>query len=240
MSNKELDSLMRHVLVDTIKNYAESITNDSDVFLPTVSYRRQIKLMLYNPLRWAKRRMTPIWLNVIRTAAMIAIAVSITLGCLFAFNPSVRAVVKRWVLEVYEQYFVYKFNGERDSAEMQDYEIAELPDGYSEYKRNKYPGTVHVVYKNSKGESIYLRYVSMENGHLSSFTINEEIPHNVIVVNVNGMEGEYWENSIPGEMNTLMWIDQVANLQFILDANLPYMDIMHIGNSVSLCKDTKI
>lgn len=239
MNNQELDALIHHALIDSIKNYTEQIKAENIVFSPTAKYRKQIKLMLSNPLKWAKNKINPIYVKILRTAAMIAITVSIAFGCLMTFSPSVRAIVKKWVLEIYEQYFVYRFYGDDNNEEMQDYEIKDLPDGYTEYERNKSSGMVHIVYRNNHNERIYLRYVSMTSGGLSSFVVPIEEQDNALDVSINNMEGKYFQNPDSAKTSTLIWMNQDANLQFILDATLPYMDIMHIGCSVSLCNDTK-
>lgn len=239
MNNQEFDSLLRRVVVDSIRNYTEQFSNKDLLFSPSVGYGRQVRMMLSNPLGWAKGRMLPIWKKTLRAVAMIFITIFVAMGCLIAFSSPVRAVVTRWVQEVYEKYFVYRFSGDSNNSEMKDYEITDLPYGYSEYERNEYLGMVHIVYKKSENECIYLRYVSMEDGYLSSFVIDEENRNNAVDVKINEMDGKYWASSNPDKMSTLVWFDQDENLQFTVDANLSYVDILHICRSVSLCKDTK-
>lgn len=239
MSNTEFDSLVQRVLIESIKIYIEPFENDQLLFSPSADYNRQIISMLSNPLRWAKRRLYSIRRRLLNAVAMIAITIMIAFGCVVASSIPVRAAVIKFVQEIYENYLIYHFAGKDRNSRMTNYEITELPDGYEEYERNIYSGLVDVIYKNNDGEYIYFRYIYMKESTASSFYIDESSIKFISDVNVNNMDGKYFESNYSDGMNTLMWINQDANLQFILEAQMPYLDILHIGESVSLCKDTK-
>lgn len=236
MSNQEFDSLLRHIVVDSIKSYTEQFSNNDLLFLPSAGYGRQVRLMLSNPLGWAKRRTFPIWKKTLRAVAMIFIAIFVTIGCLITFSSPVRATVRRWMQEIYDKYISYRYVGEQEDFEMKDYEITLLPDGYKESERNKFPSLGIVIYGNESDKFIYFRYINMEQGSLSVVVTDGIEP---IDVSINSIEGKYWKASTPDSMSTLMWMDYDVNLQFTIDAELPFSDILHMAESVNLCKYTK-
>ena len=53
------------------------------------------------------------------------------------------------------------------------------------------------------------------------------------------MNGLFAEAKIPGNFNTITWIDTEQNIQFDIHGNFDYLDILHMAESVSLCKTIK-
>ena len=148
MTDRELDRMMQHVLLDAIKRDCEKETDDVPAFKPTRHYQRQIAAMLKDPLKWERRRARPLWKNVAQKAAVILLVFSLSLGSLMAVSPTVRAAVVRWVTEWYETHIVYRYSGEQIIGEMPQYEITDLPEGYIEDERVNWPSYVSVVYQN--------------------------------------------------------------------------------------------
>ena len=238
MTDRELDRMMQHVLLDAIKRDCEKETDDVPAFKPTRHYQRQIAAMLKDPLKWERRRARPLWKNVAQKAAVILLVFSLSLGSLMAVSPTVRAAVVRWVTEWYETHIVYRYSGEQIIGEMPQYEITDLPEGYIEDERVNWPSYVSVVYQNKDtGKTIYLDCTYMQQGSASDYVTDGV---EVVPVTVNGLSGQLfltddWEN----KWNTITWIDAERNLQFEIDANVNRDVILHMAESVSLVKTEK-
>ena len=238
MTDRELDRMMQHVLLDAIKRDCEKETDDVPAFKPTRHYQRQIAAMLKDPLKWERRRARPLWKNVAQKAAVILLVFSLSLGSLMAVSPTVRAAVVRWVTEWYETHIVYRYSGEQITGEMPQYEITDLPEGYIEDERVNWPSYVSVVYQNKDtGKTIYLDCTFMQQGSASDYVTDGV---EVVPVTVNGLSGQLfltddWEN----KWNTITWIDAERNLQFEIDANVNRDVILHMAESVSLVKTEK-
>ena len=235
MTDRELDRMMQHVLLDAIKRDCEKETDDVPAFKPTRHYQRQIAAMLKDPLKWERRRARPLWKNVAQKAAVILLVFSLSLGSLMAVSPTVRAAVVRWVTEWYETHVVYRFSGEQLSGEMPQYEITNLPEGYAEdvSKRIEWPEYISFQNKDT-GKTIYLDCTYMQQGSASDYVTDGV---EVVPVTVNGLSGQLfltddWEN----KWNTITWIDAERNLQFEIDANVNRDVILHMAESVSLVK----
>ena len=238
MTDRELDRMMQHVLLDAIKRDCEKETDDVPAFKPTRHYQRQIAAMVKDPLKWERRRARPLWKNVVQKAAVILLVFSLSLGSLMAVSPTVRAAVVRWVTEWYETHIVYKYSGEQITGEMPQYEITDLPEGYIEDERVNWPSYVSVVYQNKDTDkTIYLDCTFMQQGSASDYVTDGV---EVVPVTVNGLSGQLfltddWEN----KWNTITWIDAERNLQFEIDANVNRDVILHMAESVSLVKTEK-
>ena len=240
MTDRELDRMMQHVLLDAIKRDCEKETDDVPAFKPTRHYQRQMAAMVKDPLKWERRRARPLWKNVAQKAAVILLVFSLSLGSLMAVSPTVRAAVVRWVTEWYETHVVYGFSGEQIADEMPQYEVTDLPEGYAETERVEWPSYVSIIYQKVNDENapwIYLQYIYMQQGASSNFEIENA---DIIPVTVNGLEGQlYLTKDSEQSDSTITWIDPNENILFAVSAALGADDILHIAESVSLVKTEK-
>lgn len=240
MTDRELDRMMQHVLLDAIKRDCEKEADDVPAFKPTHHYQRQIAAMLSDPLKWAQKRARPLWKNVAQKAAVILLVFSLSLGSLMAVSPTVRAAVVRWVTEWYETHIVYRYSGEQITGEMPQYEVTDLPEGYAETERVEWPSYVSIIYQKVNDENapwIYLQYIYMQQGASSNFEIENA---DIIPVTVNGLEGQlYLTKDSEQSDSTITWIDPNENILFAVSAALNANDILHIAESVSLSKIEK-
>ena len=236
MTDRELDRMMQHVLLDAIKRDCEKETDDVPAFKPTHHYQRQIAAMLSDPLKWAQKRARPLWKNVAQKAAVILLVFSLSLGSLMAVSPTVRAAVVRWVTEWYETHIVYRYSGEDISGEMPQYEISGLPQDYTEIIRDVYEASVSVVYESPSGDMICFDYTYMQQGAANIIAPGDD---EILDVTVNGIQGQFFLPHDPADAKTITWIDADSNLQFVVKAFCSETDILHIAESVSLVKTEK-
>ena len=60
MTDKELDRIMRRVLIDSLKMEEEKERDEqAPSFTPTLRYKRQMRTMLANPIRWMRQQEYP-------------------------------------------------------------------------------------------------------------------------------------------------------------------------------------
>lgn len=237
MTEQELDRIMRRVLIDSLKADAEQRDEgQTPSFKETSRHRRQMRAMLANPMGWLRRRTHPVWRRVAQRVAIIFLICILIFGGVMAFSPTARAAVVQWVTEWYDNTIRYLYTGEQNTEELPQYDIAELPDGYVESARDVAPGLVAVTYENRNGDVIYFDYSFMHQGSQTVFVLNDD---DVYDVTVNQMQGQFFESQIPGNFNSLTWIDSDKNIQFSLDGNFELEELLHIAESVYLCKAPK-
>lgn len=237
MTEQELDRIMRRVLIDSLKIDDERAEKgQAPSFKPTSRYKRRMRAMLTDPLSWLHRQEHPRWQQIARRVAIILITCIVAIGGIIVISPTARAAVVRWVVEWYENNIVYRYWGEQNTEELPQYEISGLPDGYVETVRDTSPGLVAVTYEDQNGDVIYFDYSFMHQGSQTSFILNDE---DVCSVMVNQMLGQFFESNIPGNLNSLTWIDPDLNIHFTLDGNFGLEELLYIAKGISLCKMTK-
>lgn len=237
MTEQELDLLMRNVLLDAIA-MDEETQIETIPYTPSLHHQKQIKAMLKNPLRWARDRKQPVWKRALKRVAVILLVISLAFGSLMAISPTARATFIRWVTEWYETHIVFRYAGDDVQGKMPQYEIGELPDGFSENPQKGFctAGMSVHYYEDKDGEAIVLRYIYMQQGSMSGVdTENSDI----ISVSVNGCDGYLIIPKEAGCNNTITWSDAESNLHFTIDAPLGETDILHMAESVSLVEVTK-
>lgn len=240
MTDKELDRLMRCVLLDSMER-RETTATTGPVFTPSARHNREIRSMLADPIGWAHRRTRPVWKKVVQRVAVILLVFSLSLGSLMAVSPTVRAAVIRWVVEWYEDQIIYRYSGEMFTGKMPQYEITALPEGYVEMEEEREDDSNYVfrAYRNAElQKTIYFDYISMQQGSASAILQKDSVT--ILPVTVNGMSGQLfleddWENI----RSIITWIDPERNLQFALNACLDETGMLAIAESVSLIKTEK-
>lgn len=235
MTDQELDSLMRRVLMDAIQKDEEDATEEIGTFVPSRKHQRQMKEMLKDPLKWMRNKTKPAWKRIAHKVAVIFLIISVSLGGVMAVSPTVRAAVIRWVTEWYETHITYRYNGDDIDTEMPQYGVRNLPNGYFETERCVFPSTVSVTYGNNLGDEIYLDYAYMQQGTLAVLAPHDDA---MVEVEINGMKGQLFLPDNPESARTVTWIDIDANIQFIINAFCGEDDILHIAKNVTLVKDT--
>ena len=229
MTDQELDRLMRHVLMDSVEQETETDAGDIPAFQPSPRYQRQMAAMQRDPLAWSRKKQRPAWKKCAQTAAALLLAAGLGL----AASPTARADIVRLAVEWYNTHIIYHYAVPDLSGEMPQYTISALPDGYEEIIRDVSPELVSVVYANSGGDMIGLDYMYMSQGGNSLFVTEDD---DVFDVTVRHMKGKLFVPREEGRMSTVTWIDTNSNIQFSVDAALDRDSILHIAESVDLCK----
>ena len=239
MTDKELDSVMRQILLDAIALDEESC-EDRIPFEPSLKYQHQTALMLKDPIRWEKNRSRPVWKKYGQRVAAILLVAFISFGNVMVASPTARAMVLQWFREWYETYISYRYTQEGSVPEtMPEYEITALPEGYKENisERVEWSNFVQYRYESADGSPIIFDYIYMETGAISNI---ETEGTETIEVMVNGCEGVIFLPASPEKKDcTLTWINAEENLQFTIHASMNQSEILHMAESVKLIQKAK-
>ena len=234
MTEQELDKFMQRILIDAVKKDTEVAADATLQFCPSTKYQHSIHEMLKNPVKWAKKKERPIWKAALQKVAVLLVVLSLSLGSLMAVSPTVRATVIEWVTELYEDLIVYRYFGEDIYEEMPKYGIEAITQGYTETIRDVFSATVSVVYESSEGgDMICLTYTSMQQGATNQFVPGND---DIISVKVNEMSGTLFVPQDPQSSKVITWIDEDANLQFILSAFCDEKTLLSMAEQVSVEK----
>lgn len=237
MTDRELDGLLRKVMMDAVKREWEAEQKEcwSLPFSPSKQHEKQMRKMLDDPVKWAKNRSRPMWKTVFQKVAVILLIASVGFGGIMAASETVRAAVARWAIHWYETYFTYRYSGEDLLSDMPRYTISSLPEGMYETERDIHPSSVYVTYSSDSGEAaVYLDYIYLQQGAAALFTFDQE--PGVQEVTVNGMPGSMLISSNPEKISSITWVDARAEIQFVVWSFDSNIDILHIAESVCLAE----
>lgn len=236
MTDRDLDCLMKRVLMDSIQLDLDA-AKDAPAFEASVRHQRQMKAMQKDPRGWAKRKTRPVWKMVAQRAAVFLLAVSLGFCAIMVGSPTARASFTNWIKEVHENQVIYRFMGEDFTGEMPHYEITALPEGFVETERLEFSALVSVTYTNDAGDVIYFNYGFMRQGSaLALATENADI----VPITVNGLSGDLYLSKDPEHIsNSIVWISTELNICFDINGFHNATDILHIAESVSLSETTK-
>lgn len=237
MTNMEDNRIIQNILLDAAaEEYASELASTEEVET-SPRFQRQIKKMLANPNAWAKQRRRPLWEQCLRRVAMLLLVCSITLGAMMTISQTVRATVIKWVMEWYDTQIIYRFFGESTSDEMPSYDITKLPTGYKKTEETReLVDTMIVIYENEDDDTIYFEYSRMRDGMvLGISTENMEIYE----INIHKFPGHFYKSTNPTESNTLIWLDEQKEIQFIIDSYCDKDELLEMARSVSLYNMTK-
>lgn len=232
------NALFQSVLLDAAA--AEFASELADTTPVTVSPRllRQMNSMLNDPNSWAKRQHRSIWSHIARTAAVILLVLSLSLGALMAVSPTVRAAVKNWIIETYEHSVVYRFY-DKSGEHLPNYTPTWLPEGFVLDERLKLDDWVLCTYHNAtedKWLSFDYCYVNSDM-QLQIGGYDDEAAPAPEKCFVNGIAADYYPAG-NSETNDLIWIDEEQGIVFAINSTLEKEVILHIAESISLSDST--
>ena len=111
ISDAEFDILLTKAIYRAAKlDYCAAPTDDEldEIIHPSLRFRRRLKAMLSNHGRYIRSYRRPIYLRVLRTAAIFLIAFTVLLGAAMAVSPTVRAAVTDFVRSWFEDRTIYQ------------------------------------------------------------------------------------------------------------------------------------
>lgn len=231
MTTELSDTLLRRALLEAA---ALDFSGATEEFPLSPRQARRHKALLADPFGYARRAARPLWKKTLHSAAMAAVAAGLSLAMLSAASPTVRAAIKQWFMEIRQWDIVYHFAGAPE--ELPFYTITELPEGYVQTRIVEGPSSRHITYENADGQKLRFSCVQMQQGSAHSIqTENMEISS----VSVNGCVGQFFQSLDPAYSNGLVWIDESSNIQFTLNAYADESVLLHMAESISLCKTEK-
>lgn len=185
-------------------------------------------------IRKLKRRADhPMFYRTVQRVASFALVLLISGSIVITVDAEARAAFTGWVKEVYETYFVYRFEGSSDvNKELVDYRPTLMPDGYTESYSDTTEDTIIVVYTNEKGEMLKFSY--SHNPDSTTWFVGTD-PLTVQMVTINGVSGEAITASEIGSANAIMWIT-AENTAFNISGFLSIEDLVAMAEGVQIIK----
>ena len=176
----------------------------------------------------------PIRYKVLRSVAVVVLAIATLFGAVMAVSPEARAAVVGWVKETLGIYTHYSNENAHTAGNSQeetepDYQLTKIPDGYRKWKvRNKATGKSY-SYINDKGTILYFTYAhGGKNANLFIETENCEQYSGL----VNGMHADIYISREANETSVIVWVDKEADVLFCILAMADQEGLIEIAQSV--------
>ena len=169
----------------------------------------------------------------LRIASVFAV-ILLTSSIWLTIDVEARGVVFNWIREAYENSIVYRFFGNDTKVGLPHYEPSYIPEGF-EKVYDFSDETMHgQFYQKTNGKSgiVIEYYVVIGNIHTELITKNEGNIREV--VNIKGIEADYYQAAGDSNTNNLIWIDEKQNLVFSVNSDLAKADIMRIAEGMTL------
>lgn len=149
--------------------------------------------------------------RVAQRAAMVFLTVCVGAGTWLAVDTEARAAFFGWVKERYENYVVYRFPEEAVTGDSTvptngQYQLAEVPEGYSLCYLDVGTNGNSMLYENEAGDYLTVLYsFDTEVSALYVFTSENGTFHQITV---DGHPADYVQSNSPEEVNTILWVDE--------------------------------
>ena len=233
MTDQELDRILRRAMLRAAEEEFQAVLSTPDTLPPaSPRHERSMQRMCRDPLAWARRQVRPFWQQALRTAAMLALACALTLAALLTASPEARARVKNWFLERGDHGAVYTFSGDQPEEELPRYVLEDVPDGYALDDGQTFdtPLLVGEFYTNADGKRLYFQYHYMFDGAAMSVSTEHVTIYDITF---DGCPAQLFISDLPDKIsNALVWVDEEANIQFMVDGFFDSDELCEIARSV--------
>lgn len=229
MTDQKLDELMKNVLWDSIRLDSDAISRTDRKFVPSPAYEVQIRRMLADPNGWAKRSENPMWKMILQKAAIILLALSMTLGGMMAASEEVRAMMIRWIRDQFQGAIFYEYFGDDVSDQIPHFTIGNLPEGYVEVERVGTSAAEYVKYQDQFGNQIWFDFFYVQQGAALLIVPGDDI---ILNVTINEMDGEAYIPQDPEGMTMIHWIDTRQKIHYSIQANLDTEQLITLAENI--------
>ena len=179
------------------------------------------------------RQKRQIWYTVIRYAAVIVLAATLSLGAVMAASPTARAAVLKWSRELYDAGTVYRFYSEVPDAPLPAYELGQLPVGFEETSVYYNDSFYRAMYSSAEtGKSFVFEYSYMNIGTVQTVTSGDET--NVEQAKVNGMPADFYRLRKAKDISVLLIFDEENDIYFSITGTIDKDSIFDIAEHIYL------
>jgi hypothetical protein len=224
MTDQALDELARRVLLDTARQEYGELMKEPPEHSFTPAFEKKMKKLL-------RRAKHPAWHKFAQAAASLLLVIFLTGCAVLAVSPEAREVFAGWVREVYENYFVYTYQGtDEGETDQRHYCPTWVPDGWQMTRCEDTGPLMAVTYKNGKGGLLGL--VCFKDTSAAAAAAIDTSHADEQDIQVNGMDTHIYVDRYENGNNILIWTDEEEGLFFVLTGPLSNEEMVRIAESV--------
>lgn len=227
MAENTFDALLRQALAEA--NWREWQPLWETEAEPDFSsgYQRWRLRLLADPFGWMKKRLRPLWVKTLRTAACLVLASAVVLGSLMAVSPTVRAAVLNWLREISGNHVAYTSSDAPSPNEPLAWYPTFLPEGWSLEEAGGRSDWLKYCFAGSEGRVTFR--CAYPNGGSIGFALEDETVQNKQQITIQGYPADLY---IEDEQTYLVWQGQDGILFTFSGNGICAEDLVRIAESV--------
>ncbi|MDR0916098.1 MAG: DUF4367 domain-containing protein [Oscillospiraceae bacterium] len=192
---------------------------------PSARHERQIRAMLRNPNAYAARLRRPLYKKILRTAAIIIVALSLALGAAMTV-PQVRAAVVNFVRSWFADHTEYK-TGTQTESDVSGWGFGYIPDGYELTNERVGEQTALYVYENS--DDLIVITISGNTGKL---LVDNEY-YEYYTTQIGGAAADVYVSNEAGYTSSVVLYRERENVLIVIDAELDVSELVKIAENIT-------
>ena len=177
-----------------------------------------------------KRKAKPkLWRTILKKAAIVILALGVSLGAVCALSEEARAMVANWYREIVGDHIIYHFQGEDNGQAISVPTFGWLPEGFEQRDTYVFEDMYDTWFEDENGDSI-----SFSCDRIGSLDISEIVTpeDNLEKIIVNDFECDYYQTLDEDEASFLIWQDDKNNVVCELGATLDKETIVKIAENI--------
>lgn len=226
------DEMLRQVARNSSRMFVEALEEDYDpraAYPPSPAFRRK--------LRSLRRQAEHPWLHAAaqRAAALLLVCL-LTGGTFLSVDAQARDALQGWLRTVVENSTFYRFTGEENQGDFPVCRLGWIPEGVVLERETDQPdrGVYRAYYVDPEtGYGFVFYYQWMADGLAAGLSTENMIYQRTAV---NGMPADYYESTLEGDSDLLMWFDEEHHLVFSINSRLDPEIIFQIAEGAVLAE----
>lgn len=171
----------------------------------------------------------PFVYRAVRRVAVILLVLSLCSGVWLAIDVEARAAVFGWIKEMYETYFVYRFeDASNTESDPSGFRLSWLPEGYTEVTVNNTADTTMVIYANDAGEMLKFSYAHGPTQTDWFVDTTDTVKTNATI---NGDQAELLLSTNPTVASAILWTSS-DNTAFFISGFLSEGDLIRVAENI--------
>jgi RNA polymerase sigma-70 factor (ECF subfamily) len=226
MTDMEFENRLKAALLRAAERDYSPFPNVPRI-IPSAKAKHKMRAILRNPAGYFKKTRRPIYLRLLRTAAMIAIVLSIAFGAAMAV-PQVRAAVVEFVRSWFGDHTEYRISESVDSSELRDWKVGYIPEGFALIEENSDDISVSRKYADGASNIFSIRIV------VNSAKPHIDNEHSVFrETEINGYPADVYESNTERYPNHIVIYANSENAVFVISSEINIAELTKIAESIT-------
>lgn len=177
--------------------------------------------------RISSRANHPVLYRVLKNVACFVLVIILGLASLVAISPTVRAAVIGWVKEQYDTFTSYFFQGNTVENNTADYELSEIPEGYTLLDRIDIPGSTSIIYVNENSQLLQINYAAAPDCDSLTVVHDSHIHSTAMIGNI---VANLYASTDPSQSTDLVW--EYNNYLFSISGFLSEDELISLAEDI--------